>query len=224
MSDRSKTISPVKKMVLIAMFSAIAYASVFVARTAPPLVPFPPLRYDPKDIIIVFGGFILGPVPALIISAIVSFFEMITFSTTGYIGFIMNVVSSASFCCTAVIIYKFRKSLSGAVIGLISGCLLTTGLMLLWNYFLTPIYMGYPRQAVADMLVPVFLPFNLLKGSLNAAGAMLLYKPLVMGLRKARLIPPSTTDKGQKINFAVIVVAALAAAVVAGLMVVFKAY
>ena len=61
-------------------------------------------------------------------------------------------------------------------------------IMLLWNYFLTPIYMGYPREAVAAMLLPQFLPFNLIKGILNTAITMLIYKPLVTALRKAGLV------------------------------------
>ena len=63
--------------------------------------------------------------------------------------------------------------------------------MLLWNYLLTPIYMGYPREAVAAMLPTTFLPFNLIKGGLNAAITMLLYKPVVTTLRKAGLAPSS---------------------------------
>ena len=48
--------------------------------------------------------------------------------------------------------------------------------------------MGYPREAVAEMLLPVFLPFNLLKGGLNASITFLLYKPVVTALRKSGLI------------------------------------
>ena len=65
--------------------------------------------------------------------------------------------------------------------------------MLLWNYLITPIYMGMPRAAVADLLVPVFLPFNLSKYALNAAITMLIYKPVVTALRKAHLIAPSSS-------------------------------
>ena len=49
------------------------------------------------------------------------------------------------------------------------------------------------RADVAAMLVPVFLPFNLLKGCLNATITVLLYKPVVQGLRHAHLLPPSKT-------------------------------
>ena len=39
------------------------------------------------------------------------------------------------------------------------------------------------------MLPTVFLPFNLVKGGLNMALILLLYKPVVTALRKARLAP-----------------------------------
>ena len=64
--------------------------------------------------------------------------------------------------------------------------------MLLWNYLITPIYMGMDREEiVVPMLIPVFLPFNLVKGGLNMALILLLYKPVVTALRKARLVPES---------------------------------
>ena len=63
--------------------------------------------------------------------------------------------------------------------------------MLLWNYLITPIYQKVPRDVVAAMLPTVFLPFNLVKGGLNMAITLLLYKPVVTALRKARLAPES---------------------------------
>ncbi|MDE6762268.1 MAG: ECF transporter S component, partial [Oscillospiraceae bacterium] len=56
------------------------------------------------------------------------------------------------------------------------------------------IYMGTPRDVVADMLLPAFLPFNLLKGALNSGIAMLIYKPLSNIMRKAHLLPESTSS------------------------------
>ena len=81
----------------------------------------------------------------------------------------------------------------GAVNGLVVGCVLMVAVMLLWNYLITPIYMGYPRETVAGMLLPAFLPFNLFKGGLNAAITLMLYKPVVIALRRASLLPASET-------------------------------
>ena len=69
------------------------------------------------------------------------------------------------------------------------GVALMTAMMLAWNYIVTPMYMGVPRQVVAGMLLPTFLPFNLVKGGLNAGITMLLYKPLSAALKKTGLLP-----------------------------------
>ena len=58
--------------------------------------------------------------------------------------------------------------------------------------------MDTSREYVASILPTVFLPFNLLKGSLNAALSLLLYRPLVTGLRGARLFPKSTSTVSTK--------------------------
>ena len=120
-----------------------------------------------------------------IVSVVVAVIEMITVSETGILGCIMNIVQTLSFACTAAVIYKKKHTLSGAVIGLVSGWIISVFVMLLWNYLVTPLYMGYSREVVAEMLLPVFLPFNLLKGGLNASITFLLYKPVITALRKS---------------------------------------
>lgn len=181
----------VKKLTLTAMLCAIAYAVMAVGRI--PVVMF--LSYDPKDVIICIGGFLMGPVAAFVVSAVVSLVEMATVSTTGPIGLVMNIISSCAFACTASLIYRKKRSMGGAVFGLAAGCAAMTVVMLLWNYLVTPIYMGYPREAVAALLIPVFLPFNLLKGGLNFAVTLLLYKPASVALRRAGLLLSGEPDE-----------------------------
>lgn len=183
-----------KKMTTIAMLCALSYVIMVVGRI--PVVMF--LKYDPKDVIIAIGGFIFGPMSAFIISFVVSVLEMITVSDTGVIGLVMNVLSSCAFACTAAYVYKKNKTAKGAVTGLVLGCILATLAMLLWNYLITPIYMGYPREAVAKMLLPVFLPFNLLKSGINTAFTLLLYKPVVTTLRRKGFVEGKGTNETSK--------------------------
>ena len=180
-----KKLFSVKEMVLIAMLAAIAY--VIVAFIRIPVVLF--LKYEPKDVIITIGGFLLGPLAAFITSLVVSLLEMVSISDTGPIGALMNLLSTCSFACTAAIFYKKRHTLSGAISGLVLGSVVMVAAMLLWNWLITPLYMGVARSAVEDMLIPMFLPFNLLKAGLNSALVLVLYKPLVTALRKANLAP-----------------------------------
>jgi hypothetical protein len=93
------------------------------------------------------------------------------------------------------------------VFGLISGVILTCGVMLLWNYLVTPFHMGVAREIVTSMLLPVFLPFNLIKGSINAALAMLLYKPVVKALKSTKLM--EGTESKSDVKFSVIAICVL---------------
>jgi len=193
--------STVKKLCVLAMLSALAYIVMVVGRI--PIVLF--LKYDPKDIIITIGGFLYGPFAAFAITTIVSVVEMFTVSNTGPIGLLMNIIAGCSFACTAAFIYKKYRTLKGAVIGLVVAWLFTTVVMVLWNYLITPLYMGVGREQVVALLIPAFVPFNLLKGGLNAAFTMLLYKPVKMALQKANLMPVPESDESKgKMNFGVI--------------------
>lgn len=195
----------VKEISTVGMLCAIAYMAVVVGRI--PLVLF--LKYDPKDIIIAISGLIFGPFTSFSVAFIVSLIEMFTISENGILGFMMNIISSCSFACTAAFIYKRNHKLSGAMIGLLCGWGCMVCVMLIWNYLIAPIYMGYPREAVVKLLLPAFFPFNLIKGGLNTAITMLLYKPVITALRHSHLIEPNkTTEKGH-INIGVISVALL---------------
>lgn len=176
------------------MLCALAYIVMAIGRV--PVVLF--LSYDPKDVIIALGGLIWGPMISFAVSLIVSFIEMITVSGTGWIGLIMNVISTCSFACTAAFIYKKKRTLSGAVIGLAVGAVTAITVMMLWNYLITPLYMGYPREAVVELLLPAFLPFNLLKSGLNAALTFLLYRPVVSALKSTGLIDKTKSKNAEK--------------------------
>lgn len=179
----------VKKMVLIAMLAALSYIAVLAIRI--PVVLF--LSYEPKDVVITIGGFLLGPMASFAASLVVALIEMFSISETGIIGCVMNLLSSCSFACTAAWIYKKRHSLNGAVLGLAAGSAAMIGTMLLWNYLITPLYMtGTTRSDIAAMLIPVFLPFNALKAGFNSALTLLLYKPLVTALRRIGLAESKT--------------------------------
>ena len=186
-----------KELTTLAMLTAIAYALVCTARI--PIVLF--LKYEPKDVIITIGGFLLGPGAVLASSGVVALIEMFSISDTGIIGCIMNLLSTCSFAFTAALIYKRRHTMGGAIAGLLVGTVVMVCTMLLWNYLITPLYMtGTSRSDIAGMLMPVFLPFNLLKAGLNSACVLLLYTPGVNGLRRAGLLPASPAKGGSRIG------------------------
>jgi riboflavin transporter FmnP len=212
-NDRAKYITTT------AMLSAVAYLVMLLGHFIPivPIAALPFLRYDPKDIIIAVGGFLYGPVTAVLVSVVVSLIELVTVSSTGVIGFVMNMLATCSFCLPAAIVYAKKRTMAGAVIGLVSGTLMMTAMMLLWNYLITPMYMSVSREVIASMLLDVFLPFNLIKGGLNVAGTLMLYRPISIALRRANLAPasPVAASKGKAAVTMTLVVLAAALALVA---------
>lgn len=209
--------SKTKKLVIMAMMAALAYVAMILIKI-PMLVDY--LKYDPKDVIIAVTGFLFGPLEALITAAVVCGLEALTVGTTGWIGALMNLLASCSFAVVASIIYRKKHTLGGAVIALVTGVLCLTAVMIAWNYFLTPLYTGMPREAVVPMLPTVFLPFNLIKGGINAALTMMLYKPVVVTLRKSGLAPcPEGSGKAAgKISVIVVSLIVLAALIAAAVL------
>lgn len=186
----------IKKTSILGLIVAMAYVVTLICRLPIiPAVPFLDLEF--KSAIILIGGFIFGPLPAFATTVVVCLVEMLTFSSTGIIGCIMNILATACFVCPAAFVYKRKNTLTGAVIGLGVGIILMTLAMVLWNYLFTPIYMGVPRDAVVNLLLPAFIPFNLIKGALNGSITLLLYKFVVSALRKANLIPESNSNENR---------------------------
>jgi len=193
MTNSKQTRFSTKTVAAIGILCAIAFVAKLLSTVFPTVAGF--LSFDLKDVVIVIGGFMLGPLTAAMIAFLVSLVEMVTVSTTGPIGLLMNVLASCSFACVAAVVYRKRRSMRGAIVGLVLGVLCMTAVMLLWNWLITPLYMKVDRSMVVGMLVPVFLPFNLVKGGINATLALLLYKPIVTALRKAHLISESESSK-----------------------------
>lgn len=173
-------------MVIVAVFTALAYVVMLMIR-----FPVAFLTLDVKDAVITLCGLMFGPLSALFISVVIPFFELIMGSPTGVYGFAMNVLGSATFSVTASLIYKYKKTFLGAIIGLVSGVFGMTAIMLLFNLIVTPRYLHAPTAEVASMIPTLLLPFNLIKSVLNAAIVFLLYKPVSAMLQRSGFLPSS---------------------------------
>ena len=195
----------IKKMVILALISAMAYVITFVCRL--PIMPSAPfLDLEFKSAVILIGAYIFGPLSGLVMSFVICLLEMVTFSSTGIIGCIMNILATVSIVGPASLIYKKKRSTSGAIIGIAVGAICMTIAMVLWNYLVTPLYMGIPREVIVDMLIPVFVPFNLIKAGLNGGIALFIFRPLSEALQKTNLIPRQNYVGKSKISGIIVAV------------------
>ena len=181
-----------KKLVMLAMFSALAYICVLVI----PHIKVQFLTFDIKDAVITVAAMIYGPVSGAVIALVVSFLEMISVSSTGFWGFLMNFLSTAIFACSASIIYRYlpklKRSLNGAILGLSFAVVLTTGMMMPLNMLITPIYTGASVDYIIQIIPTLLLPFNLVKSLINAALVLVLYKPISTALKKVHVLDGAT--------------------------------
>ncbi len=200
------------KIVSMGMLAALAVAADVFLRI-PGIGGF--LTYEPKDVILTIGGFIFGPIAGIGMSLLVCLIELVTVSNTGFIGLLMNFLSSAFFVGVSALIYRRKMTLGRAVAGLVAGAFSMLAIMLLWNYIITPVYMHIPREEVLKLFVPLLIPFNLLKAFLNAALTLFLYKGVVTALRKSHLIPEreSNDSANKKANTVLIVLVSAVLAV-----------
>ena len=189
--------SRAKKITLIAAVAAMAIVLTAIIRF--PITSLPFLKYDPKDVILTTAGFIFGPLVAIVAALIEVVVEMVTFSESGPWGALMNIIATLSFSGIAAAIYHRKRTTKGAVLSLVCAVLSLTVVMALWNLVVTPIYTGFPRAEIVK-LMPVIIPFNLIKGGVNAALIILLYKPIKSALAGAGLTEEVQTGKNATWN------------------------
>lgn len=167
-----------RQMVGMAMLAAISI--VFVSVIHFPLFPAAAfLEYDPADIPILIGTFTYGPIAGFILTVVVSLIQGTTVSAgSGIIGIVMHIVATGSCTLISGTIYQKIKTKKGAALSLVIGVITMTVAMVVMNLILTPLFMGAPVEAVMAMLVPIIIPFNLLKSCINCLITFLLYKSI----------------------------------------------
>ena len=198
MSDIEKRKNPfgddrVKYIVKVAVLSAIA---MLISKLEVPLW-FAPGFYklDFSAVFVLLGAFALGPIAGISISVFKNLLKVLIFGTsTSFVGELADIVILILLCVPAALIYKKKKSILGAVIGMIVGILCMTAGGCLFNYFvLIPFYaklfemdvdtivsMGTALNphvtSLRSLVVLITAPFNLFKGAACSAVTFLLYK------------------------------------------------
>lgn len=214
-STKRKSVN-IRKIVAVGVFCALAYVCTVIFHFK---VAF--LSFDFKDAIMTIGAMYFGPLSGLSMALIVSFLEFITISTTELYGFVMNFLSSAVFVCVGTVIYKFRHTMVGAVVGMVSSVAAMTAVMMGANLVITPFYMNCTVDEVIALIPTLLFPFNLTKAVLNAAIVFILYKPVSTALKSAGFIK-SGSQESAKLRFTwKNVTVSLIALVIAGLALVF---
>ncbi len=194
--NRNPMLKNITKIAILA-----AFAGVLNLFTVP--LPFFPQFYemDLSDVVVLIGGFNLGPWAAVLIEAIKQLINIaFNGSITAFVGEIANFLMGIAFVLPAAFIYQKKKSYRRALIGLTAGLASLVLASAFLNYFvLIPAYAkAFGMEVVmvlAQKVIPSIVdlktlvlfatvPFNLLKGLVCSGITLLLYKRISPLLRK----------------------------------------
>ncbi|MBE6757226.1 MAG: ECF transporter S component [Ruminococcaceae bacterium] len=152
-----------------------------------PLIPAAPfLEYDMADVPVLLVTVLFGPLWGGAVLTAVSLVQAFMLGGNGWVGAVMHIVSSG---VLVLIVGMFsRRSVRPArlAVGLLLGTLAMATVMVPMNLTLTVYFLGTPRAAVIQMLLPAIVPFNLLKAGINSALTAAVYTTLRPLLRRQR--------------------------------------
>ena len=205
----------IRKLTVLSMICAFGFIAIFFFRFN---VGF--LTFDFKDAILAIGALIYGPIAALVCGILVPVLESVTVGDTGPYGLIMDILSSVSFLLPCGLVYKYKRSFSGAIIAAVSSVISVITVMTIANIIITPLYTGASRSEVVGMIPTLLFPFNFSKALMNAGVVLLIYKPITQVLRKTKLIPMAKHE-GKIANSILLGIGALVAFLIGAIIIIY---
>lgn len=187
----SNTKTKINKTRLIAgcgMLAAAATALQYLEIPSP--VNF--IALDFSDLPALLGAFAYGPLAGVLIELIKNVIHLMV-SKSGYVGELSNFILGAVFTLTAGLIYKYKKTKTGAILAGVVGALLMAAISYPSNLFVVyPFYYNFmPKEAVLGVYQALFkvnsiemailiynVPFTFIKGMISVVVCALIYKPL----------------------------------------------
>ncbi len=190
-----------RRMTVAAMMGAIAFLLIFINFGVPFLSPV--AEFDLSALPELIGGFILGPVGAVMIIVVKLALKLAIQGTESmFTGEIQNFLLSVSYVLPAVFYYRRHRTKKGAAVGLAIGAVTSVVVAIFTNlYIIFPFYIklyGMNWDGIVAMFSAVnpwikniptmvafsVVPFNLISRTITAVLAFITYKKLSVPLKK----------------------------------------
>ncbi|MCL2620724.1 MAG: ECF transporter S component [Defluviitaleaceae bacterium] len=197
-TKRVKLLTPLN-MSKIAMLSAVAFVLTLdgIFRWRLPIFPSF-LALDIADMPAVVGSMALGPFAGLWILVIRNILSvLITGSSTGGLGPIVNFITGATYILPLAFIYHRVKGIKGFMLGALAGTLISTAVALALNYFvMIPVFANLFFEGDVERIIGMgtainenitnlftllaysILPFNILKNVIVTIASFIMFKVL----------------------------------------------
>lgn len=191
-----------RKMVVTAIFGVVGFI-LMVLEFPVPLVPSF-IKLDFSELPALITAFAVGPLWGVIVCLVKNVLHCFLSSTMG-IGELSNFILGSVFVFTAGLVYKYKKSRIGALIGSVTGAVLMSVIGVFSNYFIIyPLYSMFLKMPmdtiinayhniypfVTDLwtaLLVCNLPFTFLKCMVSVVITFICYKylsPIIKGEKK----------------------------------------
>ena len=183
-----------KNVAGMAVFSALSFVVYLLEIPIFAGTPASFLELDFSNVFVMLAGFMYGPIPAIIITAVKEAIH-ISVGTTGGVGELANLIITSAFVIVPSVVYRYKKGFKTVIITLIIACLLQTGVSLIVNKFINfPFFMGsvpfVPNEIsekMFSMLWVYVMTFNIIKSVAISLVTILLYKKVSYIFKKINL-------------------------------------
>lgn len=183
---------PTRTIAMTGMLSAVSTVLMFFSFSVPLMPSF--IKLDFSELPALIAAFSMGPISGAVVCLVKNLINML-FSATGCVGEFANFLLGIFFVIPAGVIYHYKKSRGGALIGAIAGALVMAVASVPINYYITyPVYslLGTPMDTILgmyrainpqvetlwDALVWFNMPFTFIKALCSVAITFVIYKPL----------------------------------------------
>lgn len=163
-----------RRIAVTALFCALSFILTFVE--IPIFPPAPWLTYDPSGIVAFVAALVFGPSTGAVV--VILPWVLRTFVTFNVYGHIMAILANVALVIPAALIARRMSGARGLGLGMLVGAVISLAACILGNIVITPLYTAVSVEDVIAMIVPILLPFNLLKIVINCVVTALIQKPV----------------------------------------------
>ncbi|MEG0071248.1 MAG: ECF transporter S component [Raoultibacter sp.] len=163
-----------RQLVTMALMCAIGSLLSFIQIPLIPGVSF--LTYDASLMPAMVCGFSFGPGAGIAVGAVAAIIHGLILGE--WVGSLMNIIAAICFVLPAALVYRRVHNYKGAIIGLIISIIVATIGAILANLTIGVAFWYGTPDAVLPLIIPALIPFNLIKGLLNSALTLIIYKAI----------------------------------------------
>lgn len=198
-TEKRRTPVNIRKIAVTAVLAAVAAVIQLLEIPLPALIPgF--IKLDFSELPALIASFVVSPLAGIPVCLIKNIIKLTTTSSAG-VGEFCNFLLGVAMVVPAGFIYKYKKTRIGALIACLAGCVISAGLSLFVNYYISyPVY--YQLLAPEDVVLGLYqvinpnvktiwealiifnIPFTFIKMLIDSVITFAVYKPLSNALKK----------------------------------------